>query len=144
MNLQEQEELLSQVEQVGWGKRKLLAQLKVPRSTYYRWRAQREQGKLGIPSQAKKIPWNRLSSEEEAIALAAARKDPDLSRHQLAAWITDHQEFAVSAATVYRILRRAGLVKSPEMQLLAGQEYHNGRLLAHTSCGLPTPLISEW
>jgi hypothetical protein len=43
MSLQEQEEVLSQVEQVGWGKRKLLAQLKVPRSTYYRWRAQREQ-----------------------------------------------------------------------------------------------------
>jgi transposase len=76
------------------------------RSTYYRWRAQLQQGKLGIPSQARRIPWNRLSSEEEAIVLAAARKDPDLSSRQLAAWITDHQDFSVSEATVYRILRR--------------------------------------
>lgn len=131
MSLQEQEEVLSQVEQVGWGKRPLLAQLKIPRSTYYRWRAQRQQGKLGIPSQARRIPWNRLSSEEEAIVLAAARKDPDLSSRQLAAWITNHQDFSVSEATVYRILRRAGLVKSPEMKLLAGKEYQRKTTGSH-------------
>lgn len=123
MSLQEKEEVLAQVEEVGWGKRKLLAQLHVPRSTYYRWRSQQRQGKLGASSQDARIPWNRLSSEEEAIVLAAARKDPDLSSRQLAAWITEHQDFSVSEATVYRILRRAGLVKSPEMKLLAGKEY---------------------
>ncbi len=131
MSLQEQEEVLSQLEQVGWGKRQLLAQLKIPRSTYYRWRAQLQQGKLGIPSQARRIPWNRLSSEEEAIVLAAARKDPDLSSRQLAAWITEHQDFSVSEATVYRILRRAGLVKSPEMKLLAGKEYQRKTTGSH-------------
>ena len=56
--------------------------------------------------------------------MAIAREDPDLSSRQLAAWITDHQDFSVSEATVYRILRRAGLVKPPEMKLLAGKEYH--------------------
>ena len=30
-----------------------------------------------------------------------------------------------SESTVYRILRREGLVKSPEMQLKAGKEYHH-------------------
>lgn len=58
------------------------------------------------------------------MVLANARKYPDLSSRQLAAWITDHQGFSVSEATVYRILRRAGLVKSPELKLLAGKEYH--------------------
>lgn len=124
MSLQEQEEVLSQVEKIDRGKGKLLAKLQVPRSTYYRWRSQQRQGKLGSSSQNPKIPWNRLSSQEEAVVLANARKHPDLSSRQLAAWITDHPDFSVSEATVYRILRRAGLVKSSELKLLAGKEYH--------------------
>ena len=124
MSPQEQEEVLAQVEEADGGKRKLLAQLHVPRSSYYRWRSPQGPGKLGASSQDARIPWNRLSSDEEAIVLATASKDPDLSSRQLAAWITDHQGFSVSEATVYRILGRAGLVKSPEMKLLAGKEYH--------------------
>jgi transposase InsO family protein len=55
--------------------------------------------------------------------LATARKAPDLSSRQLATWITDHQGFSVSEATVYRILRRERLVKAPAVKLLAGKEY---------------------
>ena len=42
----------------------------------------------------------------------------------MAAWITDNKGFPVSESTVYRIFRREGLVKSPEMQLKAGKEYY--------------------
>ena len=53
-----------------------------------------------------------------------ARESPELSSRQLATWITDNASFAVSESTVYRILRREGLVKRLEVQLVAGKEYH--------------------
>ena len=57
------------------------------------------------------------------MVLATAREAPELSSRQLAAWITDHQSLSVGESTVYRLLQREGLVKPPEMKLLAGKEY---------------------
>ena len=121
MSAQEKSEVLTRVEETRWGKRKLLAQLQVPRSTYYRWRARERQGKQECLA---RVPWNRLSLPEEAAVLAAARESPEWSSRQLATWITDHLGLSVGESTVYRILRREGLVKPPVMQLLAGKEYH--------------------
>ena len=59
--------------------------------------------------------------------LSAARDMPELSCRQLAAWTTDKIGFSVSESTVYRILRREGLVKRAEMRLAAGKEYHRKR-----------------
>ena len=56
--------------------------------------------------------------------LWAAREMPELSCRQLAAWTTDSMGFSVSESTVYRMLRREGLVKRSEMRLAAGKEYH--------------------
>ena len=69
-------------------------------------------------------PWNRLTPQEVDYVLSAAREMPELSCRQLAAWTTDNQGFSISESTVYRILRREGLVKRAEMQLAAGKEYH--------------------
>ena len=124
MSAQEKSEVLTRVEETKWGKRKLLAQLQVPRSTYYRWRARERQGKQECPAVSTRVPWNRLSSPEEAAVLAAARESPEWSSRQLATWITDHLGLSVGESTVYRILRREGLLKPPVMQLLAGKEYH--------------------
>ena len=69
-------------------------------------------------------PWNKLASKEVDSVLSAAREMPELSPRQLAAWTTDHMGFSVSESTVYRILRREGLVKRLETRLAAGKEYH--------------------
>ena len=124
MSAVEKTAVLARVETVAGRKRQALAKLGIPRSTYYRWRqGQRGQG-LEIHSQEKRRPWNRLTPEEDMRVLAAAGEAPELSSRQLAAWITDNAGFAVSESTVYRIMRREGLVKRQETQLTAAKEYH--------------------
>ena len=120
MSAQEKSEVLTRVEETRWGKRRLLAQLRVPRSTYYRWRAMERQGKQECLA---RVPWNRLGPLEEATVLAAARESPEWSSRQLATWITDHLGLSVAESTVYRLLKKEGLIKAPMMQLLAGKEY---------------------
>jgi len=123
MSAQERSNIISRVEDTRWGKRKILTQLQVPKSTYYRWRARALQGKQASSTASTRIPWNRLTPPEEAAVLAAARESPEWSSRQLATWITDYQDLSVGESTVYRLLKREGLVKPPGMQLVAGKEY---------------------
>jgi hypothetical protein len=53
-----------------------------------------------------RVPWNRLTPEEELAVLDTARNCPTWSSRHLAAWLTDHGGFSVSESTVYRLLRR--------------------------------------
>ena len=123
MSAQERSNVITRVEETRWGKRKLLTQLQVPKSNYYRWRARALQGKQDSSGNSVRIPWNKLSPPEEAAVLAAARESPEWSSRQLATWITDHLRLSVGGSTVYRLLKREGLVKPPDMKLLAGKEY---------------------
>ena len=124
MSAVEKAAVLTRVETLAGHKRQALAELGIPKSTYYRWRqGQGGQGQESHSGEGRR-PWNRLTPEEDGRILAAAREAPELSSRQLAAWITDNAGFAVSESTVYRILRREGLVKRLEVQLVAGKEYH--------------------
>jgi transposase InsO family protein len=117
--------ILAQVENQARGKRQALMALGIPKSSYYRWR----QGRTD--SGNRKRPWNRITPAEEDKILAVARESPDLSSRQLSAWITDNEGFAISESTVYRILRREGLVKRQETQLMAAKEYHTKTTWPH-------------
>ena len=139
----EKAEVLTKVASSGLPKRRVLGELGVPRSTYYRWL--KRKGRQGFDDYAGggKPPWNRLTSQEIDCVLSAAREMPELSCRQLAAWTTDNMGFSVSESTVYRILRREGLVKKVEMRLAAGKEYHR-KTTGPTRCGPPRPPISGW
>ncbi len=117
--------ILAQVEKQPRGKRQALMILGIPKSSYYRWRR-------GQPDSGnRRRPWNRITPEEEDKVLAVAREFPDLSSRQLSAWIIDNKGFAISESTVYRILRREGLVKRQETQLMAAKEYHTKTTRPH-------------
>ncbi len=117
--------ILAQVENQSRGKRQALRTLGVPKSSYYRWRQRRPD------SGNRKRPWNQVTPNEERRILAIARESPELSSRQLSAWITDNEGFAVSESTVYRILRREGLVKRQETQPTAAKEYHTKTTRPH-------------
>jgi len=130
MSADEKVQVLERVEASPGSKRKVMAELGVPKSTYYRWRARQGQGRLEDRSSSLSV-WNRLTPEEESVVLEVAMEHTDLSSRQLAAWITDNKGFSVSESTVYRILRREGLVKSPEIKMAAGQEFHTKTTRPH-------------
>jgi len=131
MSAVEKAAVLASVETVAGRKRQALAELGLPRSTYYQWRQGRHGQGLEIHSQEKRRPWNQLTPEEDRKVLAASGDAPELSSRQLATWITDSEGFAVSESTVYRILRREGLVKRQETQLTAAKEYHTKTTRPH-------------
>jgi len=124
MSPAEKAEIVNHVESQSRHKREVLMELGIPRSTYYRWRKGPEEG-------GRRTPWNRITPNEERRVLALAREYPELSSRQLSAWITDNEGFAVSESTVYRILRREGLVKRQETALEAAKEYHTKTTRPH-------------
>jgi len=102
-------------------RQQVLAQLGLPRSTYYDW-LRRSQDARQAPRAAARLPWNRLRPEEEAAILALARAAPELSPRQLAFRIADTAAFSVSESTCYRLLKRHGLVKAAEVVGFAAEK----------------------
>ena len=134
-------QVLQKVESSPGFKRKVLAELGVSKSDCYRWRARHGQGSL----EDRRHPgpsWYRLSPGEETVVLEVALEHTDLSSRQLAEWITDNKGFSVSESTVYRLLKRQGLVKSPEMKMPLAKS-SMPRPLALTRCGPLTLPTSE-
>jgi len=127
--------------------RRALAQLRLPRSTYYRWLKRQTEGKLGDRKGGSPIPWNKLRPEEESKILAQARDLPELSARQLALTLIDSGSTYVSESTVYRILKREGLIKPAEIiGFKAGKEYRRktkqpNELWATDCCHLK---VIEW
>ncbi len=108
-------------------KQQALAELGLPASTYFRWqRRWRQRGDAGLHDQRPQpgTAWNRLRPVEDARIRAEALRQPDRSPRELACWLTDHAGFAVSESTVYRVLKRHGLIRAVAvLGFPAGPEY---------------------
>ena len=118
MSADEKAEVIDKVRSSAIPVKRMLAELGVPRSTYYRWIKQRPTAPL-----RERIPWNRLSDAEAEAVLGIARASPEWSSRQVAAWVTDNKDFSVSEASVYRLLRREGLVRRLVLPDPAADEY---------------------
>jgi len=62
-------------------RKQVLAQLDLPKSTYYDWLRRREDELVGAASRSpRRVTWNRLRPEEEQAVLGLARAAPELQR----------------------------------------------------------------
>ena len=103
-------------------KSRTLAEIGIPRRTYYNWVRQE---KVGVKKSVKRRSWNRIRDKEEQMVIYHARASPELSPRQLSLKLVDNYDCWISESTVYRILKREGLVKRSEMKgFVAGKEYH--------------------
>ncbi len=120
-------EVLDLVRRSPLPKRRTLEELGIPCSTYYRWqRRLRQQGEVGLVDRRPQpgTVWNRLTPQEEETILREALRQPELSCRELACWVTDYRGFSVSESTVYRLLKRHGLIHEVEVVgFPAGKEY---------------------
>tara|TARA_Y100000031_G_C8207407_1_gene379286 strand:- start:80 stop:1069 length:990 start_codon:yes stop_codon:yes gene_type:complete len=123
MSAAEKATVLERVGASSMPARQVLRELGVPKSTYYRWRSRSGSSDAATSPMRRRVPWNRLTTDEEHTILRVARASPEWSSRQVAAWITDHEDVSVSEATVYRVLRREGLVRRLETVDPAGKEF---------------------
>ena len=125
MSAAEKKEILTLVAGSELPRRRALVQLGLAKSTYYRWLRRQVEGRLQDRKGGSPVPWNKLKPEEESRVLALEWASPGLSARQIALMMVDLESLYVSESTVFRILKREGLIKPVEIVgFKAGKEYH--------------------
>lgn len=122
-------EMIHLVETSDQPVKRTLAELGVPRSTFYRWYERyRVAGAAGLADQSPgpRRFWNRIPDavREQVVELALER--PDQSPRQLAWDFTDTEGYFISETSVYRILKGYDLITSPAFDLVkAGDTFEH-------------------
>jgi putative transposase len=109
-------EIIRVVENSPLPVRRTLAQLGIPKSTFYAWLDRyRADGLDGLEDRRPRPCriWNRIPDDVRERVVALALDEPDLSSREVAVTFTDRERSFVSESSVYRILKAQGLVTSP-------------------------------
>jgi len=116
MTASEKLEIIRLVESSDLGVRRTLQELGIHRSTFYNWyRNYLDQGFDGLQPKKpeRKHYWNKIPEQIRDQVIELALEEPELSPRELACKMTDEQSYFISESSVYRILKKAGLITSP-------------------------------
>ena len=120
-------DIIRSVESSGLSISKALKKLDMPRSTYYRWKQKlRTMGLQGLKDNTphRSRAWNQLLPHEDDTILGVAYTNPDWPSRQICLYITDQGDFSVSESTVYRRLKKVGLIPEADVKTFpASNEY---------------------
>jgi len=109
-------EIIRLVEGSYLSARRTLDKLGIPRTTFYRWYDRYlMRGEAGLEDQSPKPVhvWNRIPDEVRSKVVKLALKETELSPRELAVTFTDTENYFVSEASVYRLLKAHDLITSP-------------------------------
>jgi putative transposase len=112
----EKAEIIRQVEQSPLPARRTLEKLGIPRATFYRWYDLYHTGgpeALGDRSPRPDRVWNRIPDVVREQIIKLALDEPALSPRELALRFTDTEDYFVSEASIYRLLKAHDLIASP-------------------------------
>jgi putative transposase len=101
--------------------RRTLDEIKVSRTSFYRWYAAYEKGGLdGLSNQGRvsRRHWNRIPDAVRSLVVEVALDRPELTPRELAWHITDTHDYFVSESSVYRILKAHDLITSPQFTVM--------------------------
>ena len=122
-------EIIRLVEQSHLPAKRTLAQLGIPKTTFYRWCARYEAfGEAGLEDRRPHPGrvWNRIPDEIRRAIVDFALDEPELSPRELAFRFTDTQKYFVSEPSVYRILKEQDLITGPAFNVIkAADEFHD-------------------
>ena len=121
-------EIIRTVEQSHLPVRRTLEHIGLPRATFYRWydlyAAGGPEALADRPSRPERT-WNRISDAVRSRIVELALEQPELSPRELAVRFTDQENYFVSEASVYRLLKAHDLITSPAFIVVkAADEFH--------------------
>ena len=109
-------EIIRIVEQSHLPVRRTLDKLGILPGSFYRWYDRYQTGGVEAledkPSKPSRV-WNRIPDDVRQRIIGLALDEPELSPRELAARFTDTQNYFVSEASVYRLLKAHDLITSP-------------------------------
>jgi putative transposase len=109
-------EIIRIVEQSHLPVRRTLDKLGVLPGSFYRWYDRYQTGGVEAledkPSKPTRV-WNRIPDDVRQRIVEMALDEPEMSPRELAAHFTDTQNYFVSEASVYRLLKTHDLITSP-------------------------------
>lgn len=120
--LEEKLEIIKTVTGSEIGVNRTLRELGVHKSIFYKWyNLYLEKGEAGFhssPSSGRR-QWNSIPEEEKNLVVEIALNYPELSSRELAHKITDEKGVFISESSVYRILKKRGLITAPSHILIS-------------------------
>jgi transposase InsO family protein/transposase-like protein len=121
----EKYEIIRLVEEADLPAKRVLAELDIPRSTFYRWyKRYQEAGYDGLEDAHPHASrhWNRIPDDVRVQVVQTALEKPELSPRELTWHIVDTQDYFLSESSVYRILKAFDLVTSPAFTLISASD----------------------
>ncbi len=109
-------EIIRLVECSSLSVRRTLAQIGIPKSTFYAWYDRYAAGGLDALEDHRPKPrrvWNRIPDDVRQRIVELALDEPDLSPREIAVTFTDRERSYVSESSVYRLLKAQDLIASP-------------------------------